>query len=162
MPSLGVHSLWFTHLRILVSSIRNRYIRVFTKFGIELLWRLQFLEYLRTLHLKFQKARIQIEVVLSLPGWLSQLFRSESSEILNLGSPNKPETVAFTIPWYLDVWKILNPLVIMLHPVILSYPPRSVTIENIAAFQVLKLLCLPILPKGEMLCTNCPCFKRDC
>ena len=49
------------------------YIRGFTKFGIKVLWRLQFLEYLRTLRLKFQKARTKIEVVLSLPGWLSQL-----------------------------------------------------------------------------------------
>ena len=31
-----------------------------------------FLEYLRTLHLKFQKAWTKIEVVLSLPCWLSQ------------------------------------------------------------------------------------------
>ena len=30
------------------------YIRGFTKFGIKILWRLQFLEYLRTLRLKFQ------------------------------------------------------------------------------------------------------------
>ena len=51
----------------------NVYIRGFTKFGIKVLWRLQFLEYLRTLHLKFQKARTKIEVVLSLPCWLSQL-----------------------------------------------------------------------------------------
>ena len=40
--------------------------------GIKVLWRLQFLEYLRTLSLKFQKARTKIEVVLSLPCWLSQ------------------------------------------------------------------------------------------
>ena len=33
---------------------------------------LQFLEYLRTLSLKFQKARAKIEVVLALPCWLSQ------------------------------------------------------------------------------------------
>ena len=32
------------------------YIRGFTKFGIKVLWRLQFLEYLWTLRLKFQKA----------------------------------------------------------------------------------------------------------
>ena len=48
------------------------YIRGFTKLGIKVLWRLQVLEYLRTLHLKFQKARTKIEVVLSLPCWLSQ------------------------------------------------------------------------------------------
>jgi hypothetical protein len=47
------------------------YIRGFTKFGIKVLWRLQVLEYLRTLHLKFQKARTKIEVVLSLLCWLS-------------------------------------------------------------------------------------------
>ena len=34
--------------------------------------RLQFVEYLRTLSLKFQKAQTKIEVVLTLPGWLSQ------------------------------------------------------------------------------------------
>ena len=43
------------------------YFRDFTKFGIKVLWRLQFLEYLRTLSLKFQKARTKIEFVLSLP-----------------------------------------------------------------------------------------------
>ena len=48
------------------------YIRGFTKFGIKVLWRLQFFEYLRTLRLKFQKAWTKIEVVLSLPSWLSQ------------------------------------------------------------------------------------------
>ena len=47
-------------------------IRGFTKFGIKVSRRLQFLEYLRTLHLKFQKARTKTEVVLSLPCWLSQ------------------------------------------------------------------------------------------
>ena len=51
----------------------TKYIRGFTKFGIKLLWRLQFMEYLKTLRLKFQKARTKIEVVLSLPCWLSQL-----------------------------------------------------------------------------------------
>ena len=69
-------------LRIILTSnvcfIKNRtiavhsYIRGFTKFGKKVLWRLQVLEYLRTLHLKFQKARTKIEVVLSLPCWLSQ------------------------------------------------------------------------------------------
>ena len=58
-------------------------IRGFTKFGIKVLWRLHVLEYLRTLHLKFQMARTKIEVVLSTPCWLSQLW-SEPSEILNL------------------------------------------------------------------------------
>ena len=41
--------------------------------GIKVLWRLQFLEYLRTLSLKFQKAGTKIEVVLTLSCWLSQL-----------------------------------------------------------------------------------------
>ena len=93
--------------------------RVSQKFGIKVYWRLQFLGYLRTLSLKFQKARTKIEVVLSLPSWLSQLnwdsyqvcradsgqlqFWSEPSEILNLRSSNTPETVAFSIPWYLEV-----------------------------------------------------------
>ena len=30
-------------------------------------------------------------------------FWSEPSEILNLRSSNTPETIAFTIPWYLEV-----------------------------------------------------------
>ena len=41
--------------------------------GIKVLWRLQFMGYLRTLSLKFQKARTKIEVVLTLPYWLSHL-----------------------------------------------------------------------------------------
>ena len=45
---------------------------IFRLQGIKVLWRLQLLEYLRTLSLKFQKARTKIEVVLSLPCWLSQ------------------------------------------------------------------------------------------
>ena len=40
--------------------------------GIKIYWLIQFLEYLRTLSLKFQKARTKIEVVLALPSWLSQ------------------------------------------------------------------------------------------
>ena len=40
--------------------------------GIKVLWRLQFLGYLRILSLKFQKARTKIEVVLTLPCWLSE------------------------------------------------------------------------------------------
>ena len=36
----------------------------------------QFLEYLRTLSLKFQKAPTKIEVVLALPSWLSQYSRN--------------------------------------------------------------------------------------
>ena len=94
------------------------HIRGFNKFGIKVLWRLQFLEYFRTLCLKFQKARTKIEIVLSLPCWLSQQtanmadsgklqFWSEPSEILNLRSSNTPETVAFTIPYkFLFFWQI--------------------------------------------------------
>ena len=37
-------------------------------------------------------------------------FWSEPSKICNLRSSNTPETVAFKIPWYLEVWKILNHL----------------------------------------------------
>ena len=48
--------------------------------GIKLLWRLQFLEYLRTLSLKFQKARTKIEVVLSLPCWLCQQLRQTTGQ----------------------------------------------------------------------------------
>ena len=40
--------------------------------GIKVLWGLHFFEYLRTLSLRFQKARTIIEVVLSLACWLSQ------------------------------------------------------------------------------------------
>ena len=42
-------------------------------------------------YLKFQKARTKIEVVLSLPSWLSL------AEILNLRCSSIPEPVAFTI-----------------------------------------------------------------
>ena len=59
------------------------YIRGFTKFGIKVLWRLQFLKYLRTLRLKFQKARIKIEVVLSLPCWLSQYCHNKLYQSLS-------------------------------------------------------------------------------
>ena len=48
------------------------YVRGCQKFGIKVYWRLQFLGYLRTLNLKFQKALTKIEVVLTLPCWLSQ------------------------------------------------------------------------------------------
>ena len=81
--------------------------------GIKVLWSLQFLGYFRTLSLKFQKATSKIEVVLALPCWLSQFswdradsgqlqFWSEPFEILNVRSSGTPETVAFTIPWYLE------------------------------------------------------------
>ena len=57
----------WTVIFLLVEIVIHMYIRSFNKFGIKVLWRLQFLEYLRTLRLKFQKARTKIEVVLSLP-----------------------------------------------------------------------------------------------
>ena len=41
--------------------------------------RLQFLGYLRTLCLKFQKAWIKIEVVVTLPCWLSQLTETDQT-----------------------------------------------------------------------------------
>ena len=74
--------------------------------GIKVLWRLRFLEYLRTLSLKFQKAQTEIEVVLSLDETANRAdsgqlqFWSEPSEILNLRSLNTPETVTL-IPWSL-------------------------------------------------------------
>ena len=80
----------------------------FTKFSIKEAWSLQFWGCLRTLNLKFQKARTKIEVVLGLPCWLSQSgqlqFWFEPSEILNIRSWNTPETLAFTIPWYQTWW----------------------------------------------------------
>ena len=45
----------------------NTYIRGFTKFGIKVLWKLQFLENLKTLRLKFQKDRTKIGVFLTVP-----------------------------------------------------------------------------------------------
>ena len=55
--------------------------------GIKVLWRLQFLGYLRTLSLKFQKARTKIEVVLTLPFWPSQ-FSSKNFSLHNTLIPN--------------------------------------------------------------------------
>ena len=51
----------------------NTNIRGFTKFEFTVAFSLKFHWYLRTLSLKFQKARTKIEVFLSLPCWLSQL-----------------------------------------------------------------------------------------
>ena len=48
-------------------SFYSMYIRGFTKFDIKVLCRLQFLQYLRTLSLKFQKARTKIGDFLGLP-----------------------------------------------------------------------------------------------
>ena len=80
--------------------------------GIKVYWRLQFLEYLRTLSLKFQKAGSCLSLA-ETASWADsgQLqFWSQSSEILNKRSSSTPEPVAFTIPWCLEVWKILNHL----------------------------------------------------
>ena len=48
-------------------------------FATKIYWLIQFVGYLRTLGLKFQKARTKIEVVLTLPCWLSQ-FRWDSQQ----------------------------------------------------------------------------------
>ena len=64
------------------------YIRGCQKFGIKVYWRLQFLGYLRTLNLKFQKAQTKIEVVLTLPCWLSQ-FRWTPEYIQKYVAKNK-------------------------------------------------------------------------
>ena len=80
-------------------------VRGFTKFGIKVLWSLQFLGYFRTLSWKLQFAETANRAD---SGQLQ--FWSEPSEILNLGSSNTSEPAAFTIPWYLEVWKILNHL----------------------------------------------------
>ena len=73
--------------------IMNMYIRGFTKFGIKVFWRLQFLEYLRTLTETANRAD---------SGQLQ--FWSEPSEILHGRSSSTPEPVAFTIPWYQTWW----------------------------------------------------------
>ena len=55
------------------------YIMGLTKFKITVACGLKFHWYLRTLSLKFQKARTKIEVFRSLPCWLSQFsFRQEN------------------------------------------------------------------------------------
>ena len=73
-------SCWLKTGRL--SKSANMFIRGFTKFGIKVAWRLQFLEYLRTLSLKFQKATSKIEVLLALPCWLSQFSRARTTSIL--------------------------------------------------------------------------------
>ena len=91
--------LSWTVIFLLVEIVILMYIRSFNKFGIKVLWRLQFLEYLRTLCLKFQKARTKIEVVWVCPASCLSLaetaswadsgqlqFWSKPSEILNLSS----------------------------------------------------------------------------
>ena len=70
-----VHIFWegYKILRNLHLTFDCSYCRGCQKFGIKGYWKLQFLGYLRTLSLKLQKARTKIEVVLTLPCWLSQL-----------------------------------------------------------------------------------------
>ena len=57
----------FLYCSSLLGLSHSIYIRGFTKFGIKVAWRLQFLEWLRTLSLKFQKVRTKIGVFLTLP-----------------------------------------------------------------------------------------------
>ena len=64
-----------------------RWFKIFRHEGIKVLWRLQFMEYLRNLHLKFQKARTKTEVFLSLPSWLSQ-FSWDSQQSRPRKTPN--------------------------------------------------------------------------
>ena len=73
IPKEYSNTILVLYLLATVFAGASKYIRGFTKFCIKVLWRLQFLECLRTLCLKFRKARTKIEVVLSLPCWLSQL-----------------------------------------------------------------------------------------
>ena len=54
-------------------------VTVFRLQGIKVYWKLQFLEYLRTSSLKFQKTQTKIEVFLTLPWRLSQ-FRWDSEQ----------------------------------------------------------------------------------
>ena len=60
----------FTTCIVPTKLVDTRFVRLQ---AIKVLWNLQFLGYLRTLSLKFQKATSKIEVVLALPCWLSQL-----------------------------------------------------------------------------------------
>ena len=61
-----------TYLQLMEFTQSCMYIRGYAKFGIKVAWSLQFIGYLRTLRLKFQKARTKIGVFLGLPSWLSQ------------------------------------------------------------------------------------------
>ena len=69
--------------------------------GIKVLWRLQFLGYLRTLSLKFQKARTKIQVVLTLPGWLSQFLKvlkySRNCRLHNTLIPNLVKPLTYIV-----------------------------------------------------------------
>ena len=107
-PSFDFRRVWLHQLGLILSIIYIRWLRIFLDFKV--LCSLQFLGYLRTLSLKFQKARTKIEVVLSLAETANRAdsgqlqFWSEPSEILNVRSPSTPETVALTIPWYQTWW----------------------------------------------------------
>ena len=57
---------------IFISHWRGMYTRGCHTSATKIYWLIQILGYLRTLSLKFQKARTKIEVVLTLPCWLSQ------------------------------------------------------------------------------------------
>ena len=63
------------------------YIRGCHAHATEIYWLIQFLEYLRTLSLKFQKAWTKIEVVVGLPCWLSKLRQptGQSQDNFNFG-----------------------------------------------------------------------------
>ena len=73
---LSQYEIWWLEVEDTQSDFvqgkKSLYIRGFTKFGIKVAWSLQFLGYLRTLRLKFQKAQTKIGVFLGLPSWLSQ------------------------------------------------------------------------------------------
>jgi hypothetical protein len=70
--------------------------------GIKIYWLIQFLEYLRTLSLKFQKARTKIGVVLALPCWLSLEPSSDGGTGLKLHKSD---------------FKIVNRLVVIWHTI---------------------------------------------
>ena len=53
--------------------IHSMYSRGYHTFSTKIYWLIKFVEYLRTLSLKFRKAVTKIEVVLTLPCWLFQL-----------------------------------------------------------------------------------------
>ena len=87
---LVVKRLTFFSEFLLVSTLGDSWF--FRLQGIKVFWRLQFLEYLSTLILKFQKARTKIEVVLSLPCWLSQFSRDIIYTLLNLFGILRPQS----------------------------------------------------------------------
>ena len=99
-------SLLSTWISLLTKSDSVVGVGVSPSFEITVVCGLKFYWYLRTLSLKFQKARTKIEIFLSLPCWLSQLNwdsqkgRDRKISILlvafwnfKLRSSNTPETV---------------------------------------------------------------------